>query len=203
MAPSEHSEPSQPSQPSQPPPPSQPSQPSQPSEPPQPYHPTTLAIHADARLNTHPDIAPPIHLSTTYRYPSSPSDLHPTPSPTTAAALLTPSTPPVYSRLATPTTNRLETLLAPLLYPSAPPSAHQDLATHVLTYASGLAAVHALLVRLAPRVLALSGGYHGVHALAALHGRLHGLRCVELVAPPPTTAAATTTATTTDRKSVV
>jgi hypothetical protein len=35
----------------------------------------TLALHADDRLNLVPDVAPPLHLSTTYRYSDNPEDL--------------------------------------------------------------------------------------------------------------------------------
>lgn len=152
-----------------------------------PYAPSTLAIHADDHLNQTTDVAPPIHLSTTYRYPSSPSALAPVPADTdpSAAALLSPTAPLIYSRVAASNFNRLETLLAPLLFPAhaADPTALSRLAVHVITYSSGLAAFHALLVRLAPRVIALSGGYHGIHGVVSLHARLHGLRTVDLHAP--------------------
>lgn len=155
-----------------------------PSTTPTPYAPSTLAIHADDHLNQTTDVAPPIHLSTTYRYPSSPSALAPVPADTdpSAAALLSPTAPLIYSRVAASNLNRLETLLAPLLFPAhaADPAALSRLAVHVITYASGLAAFHALLVRLAPRVVALSGGYHGIHGVVSLHARLHGLRTVDL-----------------------
>ncbi len=35
----------------------------------------TLALHADDPLNLVPDVAPPLHLSTTYRYSDNPKDL--------------------------------------------------------------------------------------------------------------------------------
>jgi hypothetical protein len=35
----------------------------------------TVAIHADDVLNQLTDVAPPIHLSTTYRFPPNPEDL--------------------------------------------------------------------------------------------------------------------------------
>lgn len=38
-------------------------------------HPATQALHADDRLNLVTDVAPPIHLSTTFRYPDNPSEL--------------------------------------------------------------------------------------------------------------------------------
>lgn len=87
-----------------------------PSATPTPYAPSTLAIHADDHLSQTTDVAPPIHLSTTYRYPSNPSALAPVPADTdpSAAALLSPTAPLIYSRVAASNLNRLETLLAPL-----------------------------------------------------------------------------------------
>lgn len=40
-----------------------------------PASPATLALHADDPLNLVPDVAPPLHLSTTYRYSDNPKDL--------------------------------------------------------------------------------------------------------------------------------
>jgi hypothetical protein len=39
--------------------------------------PATLAIHADDVLNTVTDVAPPLHVSTTFRYPKKAEDLVP------------------------------------------------------------------------------------------------------------------------------
>lgn len=39
--------------------------------------PSTLALHADDELNTVRDVAPPLHLSTTFRYSNNPEDLVP------------------------------------------------------------------------------------------------------------------------------
>lgn len=38
-------------------------------------HPATQALHADDPLNLVTDVAPPIHLSTTFRYPNEPENL--------------------------------------------------------------------------------------------------------------------------------
>jgi cystathionine gamma-synthase len=46
------------------------------------HSPSTLAIHADDHLNTRlADVAPPIHVSTTYRYAADPGLLSPVTSP--------------------------------------------------------------------------------------------------------------------------
>jgi len=50
-------------------------------EPPQPvmtsYAPATIAIHADDHLAATIDVAPPMHVSTTFRYSRNPDDLIP------------------------------------------------------------------------------------------------------------------------------
>lgn len=44
-------------------------------------HPATQALHADDPLNRVTDVAPPIHLSTTFRYPNEPENLIPSEDP--------------------------------------------------------------------------------------------------------------------------
>lgn len=44
-------------------------------------HPATRALHADDALNLVTDVAPPIHLSTTFRFPSVPGNLIPSEDP--------------------------------------------------------------------------------------------------------------------------
>ena len=44
-------------------------------------HPSTRALHADDPLHLVTDVAPPIHLSTTFRFPSNPEDLVPSVDP--------------------------------------------------------------------------------------------------------------------------
>lgn len=132
------------------------------SLPPPTLHPATLAIHADDRLNTHTDVAPPLHTSTTFRYPSDPTAL--TPWSNTGPTH-------IYSRISSPNLTRLETVLTALLHGPA------------LTYASGLAAFHALLVLLNPRRIAIGGGYHGCHGVVALVSKLTGLAKLDLENP--------------------
>ncbi|KAH7032318.1 cystathionine beta-lyase [Macrophomina phaseolina] len=136
------------------------------------YDPATVAIHGDDWLNTNTDVAPALHVSTTFRYPHDPAALVPE-SEIPADSLEHPTdVPHIYSRLAAPNTTRLETLLSQLLR------------GHALTYASGLAAFHALLVYLRPSVVAIGkdelGGYHGCHGVLALHTKMYGLKCVDL-----------------------
>ncbi|KAK5138760.1 hypothetical protein LTR04_004212 [Oleoguttula sp. CCFEE 6159] len=77
----------------------------------------------------------------------------------------------IYSRLTAPSTTRLESLLTQLI--RAP----------CLTYSSGLAAFHALLVQTAPKVVAINAGYHGCHGVLAIHTKLSGLKVVDLLDP--------------------
>ncbi|KAF2247673.1 cystathionine gamma-synthase (O-succinylhomoserine (thiol)-lyase) [Trematosphaeria pertusa] len=145
--------------------------------PPKPLAAATSAIHADDRINVLTDVAPAIHTSTTFRYPGNAADLQPVPSDAEFVDL---QTPLVYSRLASSNINRLETILAPLLYPAAEEGELEELSNHVVSYSSGLSAFHALLVNEVPKVIAISGGYHGCHGVIGLHTKMHGMKTVGL-----------------------
>ncbi|CAN9188591.1 unnamed protein product [Alternaria alternata] len=158
--------------------------------PPSAYHPSTHGVHADDRINILTDVAPPIHTATTFRYPHDPSQLQPVP---TEGEFVDLQTPLIYSRLASASTNRLETILAPLMYPDAKEEeldGQSRLANHVVSYTSGLSAFHALLVNLVPKVIAISGGYHGCHGVIDLHKKMHGVKTVDLHADDATWDAA-------------
>jgi cystathionine gamma-synthase len=142
------------------------------------YHAATYGIHADDGINITTDVAPPIHTSTTFRYPENPDELRPVPAQ--GGEVISLSTPLIYSRLASANINRLETVLAPLIYPGAKESDLSDLANHVVSYSSGLSAFHGILVNVVPKVIAISGGYHGCHGVLALHKRMHGVKEVDL-----------------------
>ncbi|CAN9169878.1 unnamed protein product [Alternaria alternata] len=158
--------------------------------PPSAYHPSTHGVHADDRINILTDVAPPIHTATTFRYPHDPSQLQPVP---TEGEFVDLQTPLIYSRLASASTNRLETILAPLMYLDAKEEeldGQSGLANHVVSYTSGLSAFHALLVNLVPKVIAISGGYHGCHGVIDLHKKMHGVKTVDLHADDATWDAA-------------
>ena len=53
-----------------------------------------------------------------------------------------------------------------------------------MTYSSGLAAFHALLVRLNPRRIAIGDGYHGCHGVIKVLSRLTGLQQLPLDCDP-------------------
>jgi cystathionine beta-lyase/cystathionine gamma-synthase len=137
---------------------------SEPTLPSRPYTNSTHAIHADDHLNRTTDIAPALHVSTTFRYASNPSDLIP------AKDLKghLPVDAHIYSRYTTPNTTRLEYLLQPLL--KAP----------CLTYSSGLSALYAVYVFLNPKRVSIGGGYHGSHGVLGLHTKLTGAKKLPL-----------------------
>jgi cystathionine gamma-synthase len=142
------------------------------------YHAATHGIHADNHINVLTDVAPPIHTSTTFRYPDNPDELQPVPAQ--SGEVISLSTPLVYSRLASANINRLETVLAPLIFPRAKEEDLGSLANHVVSYSSGLSAFHGILVNVVPKVIAISEGYHGCHGVLALHKRMHGVKEVDL-----------------------
>lgn len=49
------------------------------------HRPSTNALHADDYLNLVTDVAPPIHLSTTFRFPKEPENLIPSEDPVVRA----------------------------------------------------------------------------------------------------------------------
>ncbi|KAI1107892.1 PLP-dependent transferase [Jackrogersella minutella] len=121
-------------------------------------------IHADDFLNSHPSVAPPMHVSTTFRYSDNPDDLK-------LWVNINPNNPydsHMYSRDSAPNTTRLEAVLTSILHGPS------------LTYSSGLSAFHALLVLLNPKRVAIAGGYHGCHGVIKLLSKLTGLTTVPL-----------------------
>jgi cystathionine gamma-synthase len=74
----------------------------------------------------------------------------------------------VYSRHTAPNSTRFETILTAVI--GAP----------TLTYSSGLAAFFALMTNVRPRIVAITGGYHGVHGIIGVHQKLTGLKTVPL-----------------------
>ncbi|KAH8692352.1 cystathionine gamma-synthase [Talaromyces proteolyticus] len=130
----------------------------------------TLAIHADNPLNKVTDVAPPIHLSTTFRYPDDPNDLTVVSDFKLSQGDIT-SHDFVYSRLAAPNSTRFEAILTALLKGRA------------LAYGSGLAAFNAALVLLNPRRISVGENYHGCHGVIDIFKRVSGLQKLELDCP--------------------
>lgn len=123
----------------------------------------THALHADTSLNLQTDVAPSIHVATTFRYDKDPNNLRPF--QTRSPAGLSPNEY-CYSRYSAPNSTRLETILSVLLK------------NPCLTYSSGLSALHALFTFLNPKKVAIGDGYHGSHGVLDLHIRLTG--CTKL-----------------------
>ncbi|ERS96073.1 uncharacterized protein SPSK_00812 [Sporothrix schenckii 1099-18] len=125
----------------------------------------TRAVHADDYVNSHRAVAPPMHVSTTFRYSDDPDALHMWDNTDPAA----PYDSHIYSRESAPNTTRLEAILS-------------DLIGHpTLTYASGMAAFHALVVFLNPRRVAIGAGYHGCHGVLDIMKKLNGLEKLDLL----------------------
>ncbi|KAK4149762.1 pyridoxal phosphate-dependent transferase [Chaetomidium leptoderma] len=122
------------------------------------------SVHADDYTNSHTAVAPPMHVSTTFRYADDPNELLPW-SDFDPARM---DNPYIYSRASAPNTTRYEAILTSLL--GGP----------VVSYASGLAAFHAMVVFLNPKRVAIGGGYHGCHGILKLMHKLNGLEQLEL-----------------------
>ncbi|KAI9830538.1 MAG: hypothetical protein M1819_005496 [Sarea resinae] len=130
------------------------------------YARSTQAIHADDPLNRNEDVAPALHVSTTFRYADNAEELK-----TFDEIDMATYDKHVYSRLSGPNSTRFETILSSLLNAQA------------LTYTSGLSAFHAIMVFLNPRRIAITAGYHGVHGVIGLHKKISGLQVLPLDCP--------------------
>ncbi|KAF5707342.1 cystathionine beta-lyase [Fusarium globosum] len=126
----------------------------------------TQAVHADDVLNNVDDVAPPIHVAATFRYPRNPERMrehHERPSyPVLEVG------EHCYSRQSTPGLSRLEAVLSSVL------------GQPCLAYSSGLAAFHALLIMLKPRSVSIGAGYHGCHGTLELYARSSGTQILSL-----------------------
>ncbi|KAL2432914.1 putative trans-sulfuration enzyme [Exophiala dermatitidis] len=131
--------------------------------------PATQAIHADDPLNVVDDVAPPIHVSTTFRYDKDPSRLRPY---YEREEPIFEPTEHIYSRHTTHSSSRLEAILGVLLH------------NPCLTYSSGLSAFNALITFLNPKRVAIGAGYHGCHGVLMLHQKLSGLKLLPLDCKP-------------------
>lgn len=138
---------------------------------------SSRTVHADDFISAHRAVAPAMHVSTTFRYSDDPDELQSSGDP---KKLLDwnnrdPTAPldsHVYSRDSNPNTTRLEAVLTSILGGSS------------VTYASGLAAFHAMLVRLNPNRIAIGEGYHGCHGVIQVLSRLTGLQKLPLDCDP-------------------
>ncbi|KAK4211734.1 cystathionine beta-lyase [Rhypophila decipiens] len=128
---------------------------------------SSRSVHADDYINNHQAVAPPMHVSTTFRYSRNPDDLKQWENHNPLA----PYDSHIYSRDSAPNTTRFEAILTSLL--NGP----------CLTYSSGLSAFHAMMVYLNPKRVAIGGGYHGCHGVLAILTKLNGLVKLDLEDP--------------------
>lgn len=119
----------------------------------------TLAIHADDELARTNDVAPSIAVSTTFRYTNNPEELVPLAEDEDEAAYGTNEY--VYSRIAHPTTSRVEKVLSTIFNNKFP-----------VVYNNGLAAFTALIVHVNPKRLFIGEAYHGCHAVSDIFKRI-------------------------------
>ncbi|MCJ1357486.1 MAG: hypothetical protein MMC33_007482 [Icmadophila ericetorum] len=127
------------------------------------YNLSTQTVHADDNLNRMDDVAPAMHVATTFRYSKNPEELIPSTYGEHASA-----DRHIYSRETAPNTTRLESILSSILHGPT------------VTYSSGLAAVHAAYVFLNPKKVSIGMGYHGCHGVLALHEKMSGMKILGL-----------------------
>jgi cystathionine gamma-synthase len=118
---------------------------------------STKCIHSD-KANT-PDVASPLHVSTTFRY-NSEFNKNCAIKRGFIEGTIQPTKSHIYSRDTTETRTRVEKVLGSLENAFA------------VTYSSGLSAFYALLLHLQPYTIVISKeGYHGTHGALSLYKR--------------------------------
>ncbi|KAJ6013761.1 hypothetical protein N7540_008352 [Penicillium herquei] len=121
---------------------------------------STSAIHVDDFASAHKGIAPAIHVAVNYRYDRDPAKLVPEENKDPHD----PENSFVYSRYSAPNSSRFEMVLKDIF------------GGEVMTYSTGLAAFHAIMVLLNPKRVFIGDGYHGVHANIDLMTKLTGVK---------------------------
>ncbi|GFZ46205.1 Uncharacterized trans-sulfuration enzyme [Saitozyma sp. JCM 24511] len=135
---------------------------------------STQTVHADDALNTLPpslgvelqDVAPALHVSTTFRYSRDPEQLK-----EVNEVDLTAVEGHIYSRETAPNATRAESILSSITGGRA------------LVYSSGLASLFAVYTYFKPKRVSIGGGYHGAHGVIDIHTRLTGLKKLPLDCP--------------------
>lgn len=142
----------------------------------------TKAIHADDFASSHRAIAPAMHVAVNYRYDRDPEKLIQGENKDVCAPILciilgctiSPVQPSsqtdswVYSHYSAPNSKRFEAVLENLL------------GGGIMTYSTGLAAFHAIMVMLIPKRVFIGDGYHGVHGNIDLMAKLTGVKKMDL-----------------------
>ncbi|ODQ65076.1 cystathionine gamma-synthase [Nadsonia fulvescens var. elongata DSM 6958] len=125
----------------------------------------TRALHGDDSLSLQSDIAPPISVTSTFRYPE-PEFLQ-----TSREIDYNASKNHVYSRLNTPTVDRAEAVL------------NEILGGQSTLYSTGVSAFFAALTYYNPKRLSIGEGYHGCHCVADIFTRNSGMIQLPLDCP--------------------
>lgn len=118
----------------------------------------TALIHADDKDNRVTDVAPPINVSTTFRYDK--NDLIPWTERESFEFL---DETPIYSRLSHPNSTRLESIFSEILEGNA------------VIYSSGLAAFFAAMVHYNPKRVFMGQSYHGCQSIVRILSRNYGV----------------------------
>ncbi|KAJ8096685.1 Cys/Met metabolism PLP-dependent enzyme-domain-containing protein [Lipomyces tetrasporus] len=126
----------------------------------------SLSVHADDSYAMVSDVAPPLHVSTTYHYNSDPSKLKS--AREHDIRIKTDESSFIYSRFGNPVVERVEAVLSAILN------------GHAVVYSSGLAAYTGSLAYYHPKRLSIGDGYHGCHGVAHIFTRFSGLEEVPL-----------------------
>lgn len=133
---------------------------------------STLAIHADDEYGSSKDVAPAMHVSTTFRYPVDHNICAAVDRGFLDASVLpieASKATHVYSRDSTETRDRLEAVLGSLE------------SAFAVTYSSGSSAFFAALQFYQPKqILMPQEGYHGAHGVVGLYTRSRNVKVLHL-----------------------
>lgn len=122
----------------------------------------TTGIHGADHVNEGADVIPPIHVTTTYKYPSDPGTLVPF-GAQGADEEEFPKTL-VYSRWNHPNGERIEEIVGKLTN------------SYATVYLSGLSAFFAAMTHFNPKQLFVDKAYHGCHGIADIFTRNYGMK---------------------------
>lgn len=127
-------------------------------------HLSTTSIHADDIHNRVSDVAPPINVTTTFRFDN--DNLIPEAELENFIEAIEES--PVYARETHPNSIRVQSILSSIL------------GGHAAVYNSGCSAFHALMFRLNPKRVFMDDAYGGVETIASLIKEKYGLKIFKL-----------------------
>lgn len=123
-------------------------------------HLSTTSIHADDIHNRVSDVAPPINVSTTFRYDN--DNLIPEADVEDFVEAIEHS--PIYARETHPNSVRVQSVLSGIL------------GGHAVAYNSGCSAFHALVFRINPKKVFIGDAYAGVQTILSLLKEKYGLK---------------------------